>query len=339
MSGSSDDEAPEAFSFSSAKKGAKGESRAVSAFHAEEKKKQKEQRRERDRTLKERKAKEVGKDGKGKREDKAGNEDEEKTELEMRMERAMKEAQEEADEDEGSGSEDGDVDVDAMEDDDGLESGSEDEDEDAEMDSGSDSSESEDEEQAATYSSKSRLSSRAAPQPPRKLDYLPEHLFSAAFSDAQPSGSRTGSQSKSKTKKTDERPQVSQQKKRRRAKRSEKDIVVGYVGPYHHAGVCYSCTIYRGRTIRTLPSATQPSSTPSLPTALAPPVPTKRFLNRMLNVRGDDANAKLRGWQRRAGQPVSLLHSSFIEEFPFCVCAANVGVMKRMGPAAHFVRG
>ncbi|OCH91743.1 hypothetical protein OBBRIDRAFT_886749 [Obba rivulosa] len=69
------------------------------------------------------------------------------------------------------------------------------------------------------------------------------------------------------------------------------------------------------RTIRTLPTL---SATPALTSrTLVPPAPKDRFLKRTLNLKGSKKSAS-KGWERRA---------------------ANVGIMKRNGPAAHFVRG
>lgn len=75
--------------------------------------------------------------------------------------------------------------------------------------------------------------------------------------------------------------------------------------------ICYAYAkfnnmVVSGRTIRTLaPAQTRASS--SLPKALAPPAKTNHFLARSLNLRGDAANSKLRGWERRAGEYSSLL--------------------------------
>ncbi|GJE99038.1 hypothetical protein PsYK624_152760 [Phanerochaete sordida] len=87
-------------------------------------------------------------------------------------------------------------------------------------------------------------------------------------------------------------------KKRKRVQKSAKDLVVG------------------SRVVRTLPSQTARPST-THPKGLAPPRAATKLVERTLNLRGDARAAKLRGWERRP---------------------ANVGVMKRNGPAARFVR-
>ena len=68
---SSDDEAPEALSFSSSRQAAKAQDEALQQFHATEKQKLKDRRRERDRVLKERKAQAKGKEKAGEDGDKS----------------------------------------------------------------------------------------------------------------------------------------------------------------------------------------------------------------------------------------------------------------------------
>ncbi|EKM52955.1 uncharacterized protein PHACADRAFT_259121 [Phanerochaete carnosa HHB-10118-sp] len=87
-------------------------------------------------------------------------------------------------------------------------------------------------------------------------------------------------------------------KRRKRVKTTMKGIVVG------------------SRVVRTLPSLADCPSTRT-PKGLAPPRALNKFIGRRLNARGHAKDAKLRGWERRP---------------------ANVGVVKRNGPAAHFVR-
>ncbi|KAI0696590.1 hypothetical protein BC835DRAFT_1414146 [Cytidiella melzeri] len=313
---SSDDEAPDAFSFSALKREAKGEARALVEFHAAEKQKAKERRRRRDVTLKERKAlgrgekNEVGvlekekvrekKKGKGKTMVVVGDEEEDglrlKSELELRMERAMQEAEEE-DEDE----EDEDEDEEGGEEMQVVESDESQEDSDSESESsGSEEMDASDEDKRAptTTSSSRRL--------PTKPDYLPDHSFAAAFSQQPAPTSELKLKGKSKQRNA---PANTKKTHKRAKRRPAKDILVG------------------GRTIRSLvaPTLHTPSAL-SLPKSLAPPAKTKQFLSRSLHLRRGDttttttittANSKLRGWERRS---------------------ANIGVMKRRGPAAQFVR-
>lgn len=226
---SSDDEAPEAFSFTSSKKSVQSEAQALQQFHAEEKQKLKEKRRQRDRTLKERKAEAKGK-GKGKSatavvEDESEEDEAEgrkaggsTDELEARMERAMREAQAESGED-GEG---GDFDMeDVDEESEGSESEHEsgEEDQDAQMNS---DSENEEEENQAIPAKPKRPSAKES-QSTQNKDYLPEHLFASAFSHLP---TQTDSQTKHKSKKRAASPPT---KKRKRVKKASKDVVVGYV--------------------------------------------------------------------------------------------------------------
>ncbi|KAI0084591.1 hypothetical protein BDY19DRAFT_970042 [Irpex rosettiformis] len=296
---SSDDESPEAFSFSASKKAAKGEAQALNEFHVQEKKKLKDRRRVRDRNLKERKVQSQAANpkqrskGKEKAVDSVDEgEHEERSELEARMERAMREADEESndDDDDDSDFKDGENDasfpMEGIEDDDSSGEDNDNSEGDEEMDA---SSESGDEEKEGETSS-SKSSSRS-----QKLDYLPDHLFASAFAQPKPISSK--SKAKGKSKQSDSN--LSTKKKRKQSKRSAKDLAVG------------------GRTIRTLAPA-QTRSSVSLPKTLTPTSQMNHFVGRSLNLRGEAANAKLRGWERRS---------------------ANVGVMKRLGPAAQFVRG
>ncbi|KAI0746265.1 hypothetical protein C8Q80DRAFT_1271185 [Daedaleopsis nitida] len=90
----------------------------------------------------------------------------------------------------------------------------------------------------------------------------------------------------------------SQQRKRKRRPLSGKDLVVG------------------SRTIRTL-SKPGPVASPAIAKALAPPRRVDKFMKSSLNINGNASKSKSKGWSRRP---------------------ANLGVMKRSGPAANFVR-
>ncbi|RPD56503.1 hypothetical protein L226DRAFT_531358 [Lentinus tigrinus ALCF2SS1-7] len=311
---SSDDEAPEAVSFGSSKKSAKGERDAVEQFNASEKLKRKEKNRAIDHALKERSATSKGM-GKGKARDLGKNvassdeEDEEgsdegggeggpsRRDLEARMARAMMEADEEDDEEDGSAFEgfSGEEDVemeggeDQSEDDDmvdGKEAFDEDEDEeeteqdvDDEMGAGSEEDEEEDEE--VGFPTKLPTSS--------KRNYLPDHLFKSALSKTSSKGSKIIFDDTSRPS-----PPPSKQQKRKRTKSSPKDILLG------------------SRTIRTLPKAN------AIPVkGLSRPRRVEKFARSSINLKGDPLKSRTKGWTRKS---------------------ANLGVMKRSGPAANFVR-
>lgn len=283
---SSDDEAPEAFSFGASKKSAEGEARALQQFHAAEKQRLKDRRRQKDRVLKERKAQAKGAaKGKGKAretvfteaddESDGGDAAPSKEDLEARMERAMREAQAEMD---GDDSEHEDVEMDGTQSEGDASELDEDE---ADEDEADEDSEDEEEEL-------SQIQSR-----PAQKDYLPDHLFATAFSQLPSKPPKTKAKAKSK-----QRPESPPPKKRKRVQASTKELVIG------------------SRVVKTLPSRTARPST-THPRGLAPAPAVNTFVRRSLNLRGDAKTAKARGWERRP---------------------ANIGVMKRNGPAARFVR-
>ncbi|GBE84120.1 hypothetical protein BKA93DRAFT_818245 [Sparassis latifolia] len=308
---SDDDETPETFSFGLSKKAAKGAQDALQQFAATEKQKRKEKNRERDRVLKERAARaKVKSGGKGKGKvvvkEKAPRVDQEvsdedgdeagRDDLRARMDRAMREAEEEGSDaltengEDMSGEEGSAISDDEEED-------SEKDDEDEEMErtrvyaDGDSKDEGENEAEDGDDEMGAEESDDDAPSPRKNSahhDYLPDHLFKSAFAAAAHSRSQPKVPTSSATK----------SQKRKRVKRSSKEIVLG------------------SRTIRTLPS----TSGAILSTAhrrLVPPARVNEFVKRSLNLKGRAADMKIKGWARRA---------------------ANVGVMKRDGPAARFVR-
>ncbi|KAH9846913.1 hypothetical protein C2E23DRAFT_743087 [Lenzites betulinus] len=330
---SSEDDAPETFSFGSSKKAAKGDEEAVRQFQAAEQHKQKERNRAIDRKLKARAAEVKGKSksksddasathwakatrGKGVAEDPSEDDDAGEGEaddtgrsaLEERMARAMREADEEdSDEDgeasafEGFSKEGADLDEDTEEDE--TEADTSGEDSEAGTDeSGEDGSEDEDEDGdmgSESEGDEEEDEDEATPGPSsskptfQKRNYLPDHLFKSALSSAH----------NTKIKFDDEgslpsRAHASPPRKRRRASRSTKDIMLG------------------SRTIRTLSKPSQAIS-PAAAKGLPPPRRVNKFMKRSLNMKGDARQSKTKGWSRQA---------------------ANLGVMKRNGPAAHFVR-
>ncbi|KAI0653870.1 hypothetical protein C8Q70DRAFT_1058983 [Cubamyces menziesii] len=321
---SSEDDAPEAFSFGTSKKAAKGEQQAVHQFHASQKLKQKEKNRAIDRKLKERaaegkgkgKAKDVGashwekatrgkgsaqqdsEDGEG---SEAGDEDSGRNALEERMARAMREAEEEDSDIDEEGSafagfsgaeaatEDQDLEDSEDEDEEMLESeGEEDsEAEDVEDEGGSDEEEDEEEDEDEEMASESEDESEDEVEPSpssnpstKKRNYLPDHLFKSALAKAatQNTKIRFGDEEYSSS-----RTPASPPTKRRRAKRAEKDIMLG------------------SRTIRTLPKASNAIS-PAAAKGLPPPRRVKKFINYSLNLKADLNKSKTKGWTRRAGR-------------------------------------
>ncbi|EMD32356.1 hypothetical protein CERSUDRAFT_126784 [Gelatoporia subvermispora B] len=315
---SSDDEAPDTFSFDQQKEAAKGEQTARKQYEAEQKRKLKQKNRERDRVLKERAAQSKGKGKataakKGERAAKDGDEEDEsageasdvpRDDLKARMERAMREAAEESAEgEEGFGGFDSEVESDEegagpskhLEDEvEGEEENGDLEDEDAsQLDDDEYFSVEEDNEDDMSEVEGSELEDdedeNIAPHlNPSHGDYLPDHVFSAAFSATPSSSKRKASESQSTQRPT---------KKRKRTSRPGQDILVG------------------SRTIRTLSTAT--TAAPAAKRTLVPPAARDRFLKRTLDLKGS-AKSTNKGWERRA---------------------ANIGIMKRNGPAARFVRG
>ncbi|KAM5543973.1 hypothetical protein V8D89_002590 [Ganoderma adspersum] len=315
---SSDDEAPEAVSFGTSKKAAKGAQDALQQHHTAQKQKQKEKNRAIDRALKDRAANTKGKgkavvvesDKQSKKAEATLSEDEEsdvgdaeqgmrggpsRKELEERMARAMMEAEGESgsEDDQGFAGSGDSVDMDGEDEEmSDEEDGSEDEDEDEDEDlldegqSGGD----EDEEMGSEDEDEDASSTRPL-SAPRKDDYLPDHLFKSALSHA---GTKIVFDDDVPLPSTD----TSAPRKRKRTKRTSKDILLG------------------SRTIRTLPKPNAVVSS-AVVKGLVPPRRVEKFVKTSLNLKGDVTKAKSKGWNR---QP------------------ANLGVMKRHGPAAHFVR-
>ncbi|KAI9057697.1 hypothetical protein FKP32DRAFT_1597909 [Trametes sanguinea] len=329
-SGSSDDEAPETFSFGTSKKAAKGEEVAVRQFHAAQKLKQKEKNRAIDRKLKERAADSKGKakakdaalshwekatKGKGAAdrdsddgEGSGGEEGAARSALEERMARAMREAEEEDSELDGEASASDDLSGEDVDMDEAEGFGEEFGDEDEEFDEEGDEEDSEEEgeedevededmasedDEDESESEEDHQSSYSNPSKQNR-NYLPDHLFKFALSHATPRNNKITFDDE------DSLPSRAPASlhKRRRAKRSAKDILLG------------------SRTVRTL-SKTSEAISPAAAKGLPPPRRVEKFIKHSLNLKGDVNRSKTKGWARRA---------------------ANLGVMRRNGPAANFVR-
>lgn len=301
----SDDDAPEALSFGSSKQAAKGAQDAVAQAQRAEKLKQKQRNRERDAALKQRKEQAKERAGApvqaGKRrkvvpdaeddESSGGESSGAQDDLQTRMERAMREAAEESSEDADMGGEDESAGSSSGEEDDEMhaEGSEDDEDSDSEMleDQADDSDGDEDE-----------------IEPPREIKssakskYLPDHLFKTAFAKPPPAETET------KTSSSTQRPT----KKRKRAKRSGKDIVLGCAASTVLSLVARLTSFFRSsKVIRTLPS--QFETFPAASRTMVPPARANKFLNASLNVKGKAARTKAKGWERRPGErrPSALL--------------------------------
>ncbi|KAI0635347.1 hypothetical protein C8Q77DRAFT_699971 [Trametes polyzona] len=336
---SSEDDTPETFSFGSSKKAAKGEQEAVRQFQAAQKLKQKEKNRAIDRKLKARaaeaqttgkgKAKDAGAShwekatrGKGAEEDASDDSDASdggegasaRSALEERMARAMKEAEEEDSEDldeeaegsafEGFSGEDADMGGSAEESE-ADEDMSEEDDELAGEDEEGEEYDEEDEDEDMTSEDDGEDEEEEEEEtvehpPPKSASQKRNYLPDHLFKSAL---SEASSRNTKITFDDDDsapshRARTSPPPKRRRAKRPAKDIVLG------------------SKTIRTLPKTSE-AITPAAAKGLPPPRRVNKFLKQSLNLKGDLSKAKTKGWTRRA---------------------ANLGVMKRSGPAANFVR-
>lgn len=330
-SSGSDDEAPEALTFNSTKKRARQAEDDLRAFQSEEKRKKKEKNRVRDKNLKERAALSVTKSkGKGKQTQKDEDEDESddaegddgrpKDDLEARMERAMREAQEESESDfEGEEGEE------VFPLDQGTESG--------EGSSLGDESEDEDEGVDKISKTKTTQVSKVEKTTPKRIpktpNYLPDHLFASAFADSPKSTS------KRKRVNEDELPPKS---KKRRTKKSSKDIVVGSVPfsslpPNHslifHTQISHHSNVsIHARTKRTTPNtlcrvATTKDGQQVPQTDVKPQ--WKRY-------------SCQKSWMGTSTRSVcrsfNILYANVDIDF-----TAHIGVLKRSGPAANFVRG
>ncbi|KAH9923818.1 uncharacterized protein B0H18DRAFT_1013523 [Fomitopsis serialis] len=306
----SEDDAPETFSFNTSKVAAKDAEHALQRYQTAEKQKLKKLNRERDRLRKEQaQAKAAATAGSGKGKGKGASEESDsedelegrpKSGLEARMERAMQEAEQESNEDDEAEEAWGGL---------GSEDASNRTHRAGDRDGTSDDSSDEDSDATGDVHSSNASQSDSsdseedpdleeAPAPRKKAPTTPTYLPDHLFKAAF---STSASSSKRRLDTADEPSESRPRKKqRKRTKRSGKgtDVVVG------------------SRTIRTLAPTSSAVPTPT-PRAMMPPPRVNKFLSRSLNLKGKPEPARAKGWERRA---------------------ANVGVMKRNGPAASFVR-
>ncbi|KZV76729.1 hypothetical protein PENSPDRAFT_730800 [Peniophora sp. CONT] len=292
----SESDAPEAITLSQSARAARGREQAMQELALTERREAKERNRARDERLKSQVAgKREKKRPAAKRrkvedldEDEAeGSEDDETRRLQARMERAMAEAGSEDDSEEGEEDEFMGIDEDALEvpDDFGGQGSSE---EDGADDMEEDMDSDEDEELGEEGSNSG---------PTKSGNYLPDHVFAAAAA-ALPKGPKRSALVSSEA---DPKPQ----RKRKRAAKRAKDIVIG-----PHA-------------VRTLPSVHRTSAKTSVsytpaPGATTAPARINRFLSKSLALKGQRKRTG-QGWERK---PV------------------NIGLFKRNegAPVSGFVR-
>ncbi|KAJ3904160.1 hypothetical protein F5879DRAFT_96081 [Lentinula edodes] len=327
---SDDDEAPETLTLTESKGAFRKRNAEIREVEEARKKMRKDKRRERERILKERKQqreREELKAVKSRRvsdnaeeeEDDGGEGDEEEdgeNDVEKRMLRAMQQAEEEEEEEESGNEvdsvEEGEsVDEDVDEDDIDAETREDvDEDEeDKEMvvnedDDGGHEDEHEegsDAEMFSVDSSPPRSKSKSTLNAKSSMPKLKtNHLPDYLFASAFSSGSQKNQSKNNNLSFTGlSTTKKLQEKKTRRRKRS------GGIARDHIIG---------SRLFRTLP---KPDTAPRASAAMVPSSKVNKFLDRSLSLKGDK-KAKMRGWERRA---------------------ANIGSLRRQGPAAHFVRG
>ena len=326
-----DSDTPEAVSFGASRKTARGEHGAIQRFHAEEKMKAKEKNRARDRAMKARaesakvakgKAVAGGRSAKRARieeEDAGSGEDEEgtdsgeddeqsaaggpsKKELEARMARAMMDAEDE-EEDEDEDFEEGSAFGDFSGEDDELEGdGEEGEEFEDDEDGDEDPSNADEDEDEDMASESEEEVDDYSPAPSHKPNYLPDHLFKSALSNAATKGSKIRFDDDLSS-----RAAPPPQRKRKRTKTS-KDIVLGYVLP--HDSPCHAAYMpRRSRVIRTLSNPTGTASTAATK-GLARPRKMEKFVKKSLNVKGDASKSKSKGWTRRPGEFDPLQHDT-----------------------------
>ncbi|KAJ3916890.1 hypothetical protein F5877DRAFT_80470 [Lentinula edodes] len=324
---SDDDEAPETLTLTESKGAFRKRNAEIREVEEARKKMRKDKRRERERILKERKQqreREELKAVKSRRvsdnaeeeEDDGGEGDKEEdgeNDVEKRMLRAMQQAEEEEESgNEVDNVEEGEsVDEDVDEDDIDAETREDvDEDEeDKEMvvdedDDGGHEDEDEegsDAEMFSVDSSPPRSKSKSTLNAKSSMPKLKtNHLPDHLFASAFSSGSQKNQSKNNNLSLTGlSTTKKLQEKKTRRRKRS------GGIVRDHIVG---------SRLFRTLP---KPDTAPRASAAMVPSSKVNKFLDRSLSLKGDK-KAKMRGWERRA---------------------ANIGSLRRQGPAAHFVRG
>jgi hypothetical protein len=304
----SESDAPEAVTLSHSAQYARRREQDIQAFATAERQKKRDLNRQRDERLKQQasaKKERIRGDGKGKGKEQVrvglDGRDEETRRLEARMARAMEDAEDE----EGSGVEGGGLEEFGMDDEDG---GIEEEDEDSEEDG--------DEEEEAESGMWSKIvgglgeggihddnknddddgdedgMDEDPPATSTKSAYLPDDLFASSLSHKPSRPAQHASKATTESR-----------KKRKRAVRKSKDIIVGCVFDYDLQGASLT-SCHSSRIVRTLPVAHKTSATtaalytPSVG-ATTPPARVNKFLSRTLALNGKPRKGK--GWERKPG--------------------------------------
>ncbi|RDX49465.1 hypothetical protein OH76DRAFT_532811 [Lentinus brumalis] len=300
---SSDDEAPEAVSFGSSKKAAQGEREAVQQFHASEKQKRKEKNRAVDRALKGRSVKGKGKAKDTANEDGDSGSDEDAGEggpSREDLEARMARAMMEAD--------DEDLEEEGGESAFGGLSGEEDvemaEDEVGMSDAEEESVDGDEDEGELEEDEDDEMDSGNV-EDEEEVDLTAKQPTSSKrnyLPDHLFKSALSSAPSKSSKIVFDDSsrdsPPPSTHRKRKRRQQSSKDVILG------------------SRTIRTLPKANIITSS-VVAKGLSRPRQAEKFTRDSLNLKGNLLKSRAKGWARKS---------------------ANLGVMKRSGPAANFVR-
>jgi len=137
-------------------------------------------------------------------------------------------------------------------------------------------------------------SSSGEDETPNDPRILPDHLFAAAFN--QPSTSLAPAQSV-----PEDAPPKAQQRKRRRTDLTPKDKIIGRAFSSHSKGIRLSL-VNSPRAVRTLSKTSERAATKRT----LPPSSVAKFSSRALNTKGVVSLSRTRGWQRKAGERVSL---------------------------------
>lgn len=128
--------------------------------------------------------------------------------------------------------------------------------------------------------------------PPNDPRILPDHLFAAAFNQPPLAPAQSV---------PEDAPPKAQQRKRRRTDLTPKDKIIGRVFSSHSEGIRLSL-VNSSRTVRTLSKTSERAAAKRTP----PPSSVAKFSSRALNTKGVVSLSRTRGWERKAGERVSL---------------------------------
>ena len=135
-------------------------------------------------------------------------------------------------------------------------------------------------------------SSSGEDEEPNDPRTLPDHLFAAAFN--KPSLAPVQSVPK-------DAPPKAQQKKRKRADLTPKDKMIGRAFSFCSEGVRLTLA-NSSRAVRTLSKTSERAAAKRT----LPPASVGKFSSRALNTKGVGSLGRTRGWQRKAGERLSL---------------------------------